>query len=526
MISDDVVESCVYNTRMSPQTTASKSNHVDIMVLEVYLDPCTINSRKVLAGLDLLGTEYHLNLINYFTGEHKSPEYLKINPHATVPCAVDDGTTIPESNAILMYAADRGGGNPAYPADFKQRASVNRWLLWEASVWFPSSYVYLVEYVVKPLQNIEPDESVINDQAPTWHKLATLLDTQLSKTKWLVGDQVTVADIAVAAPIHLHVAQRLPLDRYPHLKRWLTEGVQRLPCWQKTQAAVDAALLPQRTKGTVPQDGFVRSTLNYTKDLSPRHTELYFYESPAAKDVHEPGDDPCEVAIHDAWSKANEFSIDKQGFSFHKFTSGFGEWEEEDIVRDQFYPDVVDFLKRTIGGRRVLVFDHTIRTRANQAKKLTQETNTSQRAPVMLVHCDYTSESGPLRVRQLLGDEADDLLSRRVAFINVWKPIHHKVEERPLVMCDVTSTEPNDFFKLHLRYRDRNGENYVMRHSSSHKWYYFPKMTPEQLLLLKTFDSETDGRARFVGHSAFEDPTTKPDAPMRESIEVRTIAFF
>jgi len=77
-----------------------------------------------------------------------------------------------------------------------------------------------------------------------------------------------------------------------------------------------------------------------------------------------------------------------------------------------------------------------------------------------------------------------------------------------------------------LGYLERNGEIYVMRHSPSHEWWYFPKMTPEQVILLKTYDSETDGRARFVGHSAFEDPTTPPDAPFRESIEVRTIAFF
>jgi hypothetical protein len=144
----------------------------------------------------------------------------------------------------------------------------------------------------------------------------------------------------------------------------------------------------------------------------------------------------------------------------------------------------------------------------------------------MIVHCDYTSESGPLRVRQLLEGEADDLLSRRVAFFNVWKPIHRVVEEYPLAMCDVTSAPPEDFFKLYLRYRDRTGENYIMRHSNSHKWWYFPQMTPEKVILLKTYDSEMDGRACFVGHTAFEDPTTKPDAPVRESVEIRTIAFF
>lgn len=185
----------------------------------------------------------------------------------------------------------------------------------------------------------------------------------------------------------------------------------------------------------------------------------------------------------------------------------------------------MELLKRTTGAKRVLVFDHTIRTERNAQKKLTDEKNTSQRTPVMLVHCDYTAESGPVRVTQLLGEEAEDLLSRRVSFINVWKPLNI-VEERPLAMCDVESCRDEDFFKLFLRYRERDGENYVMKHSPRHKWYYFPKMTPQQAILLKTYDSATDGRARFVGHTAFVDPTSPPNAPMRESVEIRTICFY
>jgi glutathione S-transferase len=502
-------------------------------MLQIYLDPCTVNSRKVLAGLDLLGTQYNLNKVDYLAGAHKGVDYLKINPNATVPAAVDGDLAITESNAILQYAADHGGSDSAYPKDLKKRADVNRWLLWEASAWFQSCYVYLVEYVVKPLLQAEPDQAAVDAQAPRWHQLAAVLDGQLAKTKWLTGDDVTIADIAVAAPMHVHAAQRLPLDQYPNLKRWLTEGVEKLPCWQKTQDAVDRVLLPRAaaaedttttTKSTTAPTE-VRSTFNYTKEFdSP--TEIYFYETEAAKDIHEPGDDPQEMAVTNGWHRADSFSVDKEGFAIREFKSAYDGWEDDEAVKATFYPEVVEFLKKTVGAKRVLVFDHTIRTAANAQKKLTEEKNTSQRTPVMLVHCDYTAESGPLRVRQLLPDEADQLLSRRVAFFNVWKPIHRVVQERPLAMCDVTSSSPSDFFKLILRYRDRTGENYVMRHSPKHKWWYFPQMTPEQAVLLKTYESETDGRARFVGHTAFEDPTSPPDAPFRDSVEIRTMAFF
>ena len=376
-----------------------------------------------------------------------------------------------------------------------------------------------------------PDQKVLEAQDPKFHQLAGILDAVLSKQKWLCGNDPTIADIAVAAPMHLYKSQRLPLDKHPNLKRWYVEGVAKMPCWQKTQAAVDKALLPKGESNGEPaasQSKTVRTTVNYTRDLPDQPIEIYFYETPDApqKPSHQPGDDAQEIKVADGWHRFKDFSADKEGFSLHPFNTSFSQWEDDAATKNDFYPEVVEFLKKTTGASRVLVFDHTIRTKANDAKKITQETNTSQRAPVKIVHCDYTNESAPLRVKQLLESEADALLKKRVAFFNVWKPIHNVVEENPLAMCDVTSTEPDDYQKLYLKYRDRNGENYVLKFSEKHKWWYFPRMTPEQVILLKTFDSETDGRARFVAHTAFDDPESPANAVTRESVEIRTIAFF
>ena len=504
------------------------------MTIQVYSDPCTINSHKVLAGLEEMKADYKQNFINYFEGEHKSEKYMKINPHATVPSATDGDLTLTESNSILQYAADKTGAETLYPKDLKHRADVNRWLLWEAATWFSVCYVYLIENVVKPLLKAEPDQKAIDEQSEKFHRGAGIMDVALSKNKWLTGPNVTLADIAVAAPMHLHVASKFPLDKYPNVKRWLAQ-IESLDSWKRTQVAVDKALLPASTttngtttngaNGTADQPSSVRTTVNYTKAV-PGLTELYFYETPSSATIHEPGDAPTEVTMHNAWPHASSFSLDKNGFALHPFTTTYSDWENEQSVRSAFYPEVVSFLQQTLGASRVLVFDHTIRTEKNAAKALTDEKNTSQRSPVMLVHCDYTSESAPLRVQQLLPDEAADLLTRRVAFVNVWKPVNRIVEERPLAMIDTQTCRDEDFFKLHLRYRDRDGENYVMQHSERHKWWYFPGMTPEQVILLKTFDSEADGRARFVGHSAFVDPSSREGAPPRESVEIRTICFF
>ena len=211
-------------------------------MLKVHLDPCTVNSRKVLAGLELMGAPYEHVHVDYFGGAHKQPAFLALNPNGAIPALTDGDFTLWESNAILQYAADVSDGNQYYPTDARQRADINRWMLWEAATWFPSCYTYLVEYVVKPLLKAEPDEAVIEKEAPNWHRLAGILDAQLAKTKWLTGDSPTIADIAVAAPMHLHARQRLPLAEHPNLRRWMVEGVETLPCWQRTQAAVDKAL--------------------------------------------------------------------------------------------------------------------------------------------------------------------------------------------------------------------------------------------------------------------------------------------
>jgi hypothetical protein len=268
----------------------------------------------------------------------------------------------------------------------------------------------------------------------------------------------------------------------------------------------------------------VRATFNYTLD-DGTVPEAYFYEPPAGTVIRTPGNDPREMQIADGWPLANTFSLDREGFALKEFHSAFDRFSDDDAVRDQFYVAVAEFVRISVGARRVIVFDHTIRSKVN-VQQQTAEHTTTQRAPVMIVHCDYTPISGPVRVHQLMPNEAGTLLQRRVAFYNFWKPLKHRVEEKPLAMCDVTSASPDDMLKMVLRYRDRTGEIFVMRHSSTHRWWYFPKMTPENVLLLKTYESETDGRARFLGHSAFEDPNTPPDAPVRESIEIRTMAFF
>lgn len=267
---------------------------------------------------------------------------------------------------------------------------------------------------------------------------------------------------------------------------------------------------------------YVSATLNYTND-NKRPLDYYFYEPDPNKELNPPGTDTKEVRIWDGWERAASFAVDREGFEIHPFDPSFVAFSDDEKLRQVFFAQVRDFVKQHTGARRVEIFDHTIRSRLPADLKVQTDL---QRPAVLLVHSDYTERSAPQRVHDIVGSDAEEILKGRVAFYNVWKPLYARVEELPLAMCDVTSSGPDDFLTMDLKYRDRTGEIYVVRHAPQHRWFYFPGMLPSQALLLKTYDSETDGRARFMAHTAFEDPESPPNPLPRESIEVRTMAFF
>lgn len=202
--------------------------------MKLHADPITVNCRKVVAGLDLIGAPYDLVHVDYFKAEQRSPAYVALNPNASLPTLVDGDLVLWESNAILQYAADKLGNAQAYPTDLRSRADVNRWLFWECAHWFPSCYVYLVENCVKPLLQADPDPAVLAAQDANFHKLAGILDARLATSAFISGDHPTIADIAVASAMHLHPFQRLPLDPHKHLTAWMVERIEPLPCWDRS----------------------------------------------------------------------------------------------------------------------------------------------------------------------------------------------------------------------------------------------------------------------------------------------------
>ncbi len=225
------------------------------------------------------------------------------------------------------------------------------------------------------------------------------------------------------------------------------------------------------------------------------------------------------VRIHDARPIAETLDLDREGFALTHRGTAMRDFYDESEIRDTYYREVERLVKETTGASKVVIFDHTIRVAERAVAR-------GLRAPVQLVHNDYTEKSGPQRVRDLLGDEAPSRLRRRFAEYNVWRPIAGPVRMMPLALVDASSIAPADLVTADLVYQDRTGEIYHGLYNPAHRWFYFPAMTRDEAVLIKCYDSLTDGRARFSLHSAFDDPTTPADAPPRESIEVRCFAFF
>lgn len=228
------------------------------------------------------------------------------------------------------------------------------------------------------------------------------------------------------------------------------------------------------------------------------------------------------VPIRDGRPFLSQLSLDKEGFVLRRHATKTADFYDATEVKRIYYPEVEQLVREATGAAKVVIFDHTVRNTAPELQSARRV-----REPATNVHNDYTDKSAPQRVRDLLDPiEAEARLQKRYVEINVWRPITGPVQAWPLAVCDARSIDGQDLVASERRYPDRVGEIYAATYSPRHRWFYFPHMQPDEALFIKCFDSATDGRARLSIHTAFEDPTTPANAPPRESIEVRTFAFF
>ncbi|MBV8613019.1 MAG: hypothetical protein JOY66_04520 [Acetobacteraceae bacterium] len=230
--------------------------------------------------------------------------------------------------------------------------------------------------------------------------------------------------------------------------------------------------------------------------------------------------EPHAVPIRDIRTEDRAFTLDREGFAIVTQQSVVTDFGNEAQIRDLYYPEAERLLKRVTGAERVHIFDHVLRRRIPGL----EDNRHGPRQPATRVHVDHTAKSGPQRVRDLLPDEAEVLLRGRLQVINVWRPINYPVYDAPLAVADASSVSFSDLVPTDLIYPNRVGETYSVLFNPAHRWYYTKEQRPDEVLLLKCYDSREDV-ARFAPHSSFLVPGAPSDAPTRESIELRTFVF-
>jgi hypothetical protein len=228
------------------------------------------------------------------------------------------------------------------------------------------------------------------------------------------------------------------------------------------------------------------------------------------------------VRIENARPIATTLSLDVEGMAVAARRTAVRDYWDEAQTLALGHPEAAQLVKDVTGASRVVVFDHTLRRRIDGAADRAPD---APRQPASRVHVDQTVWSGPQRVRDIMGDEAEDLLRRRVAVINVWRPIARPARDWPLVVADARSIAPGDLIASDLIFPHRRGEIYTLAHDPAQRWLYVPDLGPHEALLIKCWDSDPSV-ARFAPHTAFADPTTPPGTAPRQSIEFRTLAFF
>ncbi|KAF8328146.1 uncharacterized protein EI90DRAFT_3065726 [Cantharellus anzutake] len=230
------------------------------------------------------------------------------------------------------------------------------------------------------------------------------------------------------------------------------------------------------------------------------------------------------LPIHPVQSDDPDITLDRAGFQFYRRPSKEKTFDDEEQIKAEYYQESIGLIKELTGANRVVVFDHTIRRSG-----ATGPNTPDNRQPVTTVHVDQTPEAAENRVkRHLPPEDVSELLSKRHQIINLWRPFSHVAQDWPLALADYRHLDyEKDLTPVTLKYPDREGETFGVKFNERHKWYYMKDMTPDDLVLIKCFDSKTDeGISRLTPHTAFFDTAAPTDAPPRHSIEIRALVFY
>jgi len=237
---------------------------------------------------------------------------------------------------------------------------------------------------------------------------------------------------------------------------------------------------------------------------------------------------PHRLAIADARAAVEPPSMAREGFELRDAPTAVRDFGDDAEVRATYYPEAAELALAVTGARQAHVFDHLVRRREHDRAALSfgRAGKGGPAAANGRVHNDYTEASGRKRLGLVLGDAEAAARVQRYAIVNVWRSIKGPVLDTPLAVCDARSLGAADLVEGEVLYPRRAGQIYQAVHSPRHRWSYYSKMDRPEALVFKQYDSQVSGVARFVLHAAFDHPHMPPDAPLRESIELRCLVIY
>ena len=202
--------------------------------MKLYHHPLSSNARKAVMAASLLGIDVELVLVDLPTGKNQAPDYLKLNAMGKVPTLVDGDVTLWESHAIMQYLADKKPGSPLYPTELGARADVNRWLFWAASHWGPNIAILVDQNLLKKMMGRgDPDPAIVALGESEVTRFAKFLDEHLAARPYVCGKALTLADLAIAAPLMYTVPGKLPVSKFAHIQDWFAR-IQQLDVWKSS----------------------------------------------------------------------------------------------------------------------------------------------------------------------------------------------------------------------------------------------------------------------------------------------------
>ncbi|MEZ2224461.1 glutathione S-transferase family protein [Rhizobium sp. RCC_161_2] len=211
------------------------------MSVKIYGDLGSGSLRRVTTAAKIMGVDYERVNVDLFKGESHTQEFLKLNPHGLTPVLQDGETIIWESSAINLYLAEKTNSS-LVGKTVKDRYEVLQWMFWSGEQWRAFATLLFNERVAGRAMGQPEDPAIVNLVIKNIRAAAQVLDAHLADRKFIIGDELTLADIDIAAPFSQVHRSKPPFAEFPNLVAWHQRLLDTVPAWAETNRELDTRM--------------------------------------------------------------------------------------------------------------------------------------------------------------------------------------------------------------------------------------------------------------------------------------------